>query len=129
MFPLFVGDDFTGLLFMLAEREISPDEVRYLEVFALQTASIIRWSKVYGEIERLRDQLAHENSYLDEAVRQEAGFSGIVGNQRGAQGSAAADRPGRAHRFDGAARPARPAPARSCSPARFTTRAGARVIP
>jgi formate hydrogenlyase transcriptional activator len=79
VFPLFVGDDFTGLLFMLAEREIGPDEVRYLEVFALQTASIIRWSRVYGEIERLRDQLAHENSYLDEAVRQEAGFSGIVG--------------------------------------------------
>jgi len=79
VFPLFVGDDFTGLLFMLAEREIAPDEVRYLEVFALQTASIIRWSRVYGEIERLRDRLAHENSYLDEAVRQEAGFTGIVG--------------------------------------------------
>ena len=79
LFPLFVGDDFTGLLFMLAEREIGPDEVRYLEVFALQTASIIRWSRVYGEIERLRDRLAHENTYLDEAVRQEAGFTGIVG--------------------------------------------------
>jgi formate hydrogenlyase transcriptional activator len=80
VFPLFVGEDFTGLLFMLADREIGPEEIRYLEVFALQTASIIRWSKAYGEIERLRDQLAHENRYLDEAVRQEAGFSGIVGN-------------------------------------------------
>ena len=79
VFPLFVGEDFTGLLFMVAEREISAEEVRYLEVFALQTASIIRWSKAYGEIERLRDQLASENSYLDEAVRQEAGFTGIVG--------------------------------------------------
>ncbi|HEU4523757.1 MAG TPA: sigma 54-interacting transcriptional regulator, partial [Gemmatimonadales bacterium] len=78
-FPLFVGDDFTGLLFMLAERAIASEEVRYLEVFALQTASIIRWSRVYGEIERLRDQLARENTYLDEAVRQEAGFAGIVG--------------------------------------------------
>jgi formate hydrogenlyase transcriptional activator len=82
VFPLFVGEDFTGLLFMVAGREISPEEVRYLEVFALQTASIIRWSKAYGEIERLRDQLASENSYLDEAVRQEAGFSGIVGTSR-----------------------------------------------
>jgi transcriptional regulator with GAF, ATPase, and Fis domain len=79
VFPLFVGEDFTGLLFMLAEREISAEEIRYLEVFALQTASIIRWSRAYGEIERLRDRLAHENSYLDEAVRQEAGFAGIVG--------------------------------------------------
>jgi formate hydrogenlyase transcriptional activator len=80
VFPLFVGQDFTGLLLMLAAREISPEEIRYLEVFALQTASIIRWSQAYGEIERLRDRLAHENSYLDEAVRQEAGFSGIVGS-------------------------------------------------
>ena len=80
LFPLFVGEDFTGILFMAAEREISPEEVGYLEVFALQTASIIRWSRAYGEIERLRDQLAEENSYLDEAVRQEAGFTGIVGN-------------------------------------------------
>jgi formate hydrogenlyase transcriptional activator len=79
LFPLFVGEDFTGILFMAAEREISPEEVGYLEVFALQTASIIRWSRVYGEIERLRDRLAEENSYLDEAVRQEAGFTGIVG--------------------------------------------------
>ena len=80
LFPLFVGEDFTGILFMAAEREISPEDVGYLEVFALQTASIIRWSRAYGEIERLRDQLAEENSYLDEAVRQEAGFTGIVGN-------------------------------------------------
>jgi transcriptional regulator with GAF, ATPase, and Fis domain len=79
VFPLFVGEDFTGLIFMLAKREITAEEVRYLEVFALQAASIIRWSKVYGEVERLRDQLAHENAYLDEAVRQEAGFAGIVG--------------------------------------------------
>ena len=79
LFPLFVGEDFTGILFMAAEREISPEEVGYLEVFALQTASIIRWSRAYGEIERLRDRLAEENSYLDEAVRQEAGFTGIVG--------------------------------------------------
>jgi formate hydrogenlyase transcriptional activator len=86
VFPLFVGDEFTGLLFMLAEREISSDEVRYLEVFALQTASIIRWSRVYGEVERLRDQLAHENRYLDEAIREEAGFSGIVGESRALKG-------------------------------------------
>ena len=79
MFPLFVGDDFTGVVVMLAEREITPEEVRYLDVFALQTASIIRWSRAYGEIERLRDRLARENTYLDEAVRQEAGFAGIVG--------------------------------------------------
>ena len=79
LFPLFVGEDFTGILFMAAEREISAEEVGYLEVFALQTASIIRWSRAYGEIERLRDRLAEENSYLDEAVRQEAGFTGIVG--------------------------------------------------
>ena len=80
LFPLFVGEDFTGILFMTAEREITPEEVGYLEVFALQTASIIRWSRTYGEIERLRDRLAEENSYLDEAVRQEAGFTGIVGS-------------------------------------------------
>jgi formate hydrogenlyase transcriptional activator len=79
VFPLFVGENFTGFLFMLSGHEIDPEEVRYLEVFALQTASIIRWSKAYGVIERLRDQLAQENTYLEETVRQEAGFTGIVG--------------------------------------------------
>jgi formate hydrogenlyase transcriptional activator len=87
VFPLFVGEDFTGFLFMLAEHEISPEEVRYLEVFALQTASIIRWSRAYGEIDRLRDQLAHENTYLDEEVRQQAGFTGIVGTSEALEGA------------------------------------------
>ena len=79
VFPLFVGDDLTGLLFMLAGRTIGRDEIGYLEVFALQAASIIRSSRAQREIERLRDQLADENAYLEQAVREEAGFADIVG--------------------------------------------------
>jgi formate hydrogenlyase transcriptional activator len=85
VFPLFVVDDFTGFVFVVAQREIEPEEVRYLEVFALQAASIIRWSRDFDELERLRDRLADENTYLDQAVRQEAGFSGVIGTSAALQ--------------------------------------------
>jgi transcriptional regulator with GAF, ATPase, and Fis domain len=79
VFPLFVGDDLTGFLFLLTDRLLAAEEVQYLEVFAIQAASIIRSARLYLEVERLRDHLALENAYLEEAVREEAGFAEIVG--------------------------------------------------
>jgi transcriptional regulator with GAF, ATPase, and Fis domain len=79
LFPLLVGDELTGFLTLLADRPIAAEEVQYLEVFAIQAASIIRSARLYLEIERLRDHLALENAYLEEAVREEAGFAEIVG--------------------------------------------------
>jgi transcriptional regulator with GAF, ATPase, and Fis domain len=79
VFPLFVGEDLTGFLFLLTDRLLAAEEVQYLEVFAIQAASIIRSARLYLEVERLRDHLALENAYLEEAVREEAGFAEIVG--------------------------------------------------
>ncbi len=79
LFPLFVGEDLTGFMFLMTDRAIEERDVRYLEIFALQAASIIRSARLYLEIERLRDHLALENAYLEEAVRAEAGFAEIVG--------------------------------------------------
>ena len=79
LFPLMVGDDLTGFLTLLADRPLAAEEIQYLEVFAIQAASIIRSARLYVEVERLRDHLALENAYLEEAVREEAGFAEIVG--------------------------------------------------
>ena len=79
LFPLFVGDDLTGFMFLMKDRAIEAQEVECLEVFALQAASIIRSARLFYEIERLRDHLALENAYLEEVVREEAGFADIVG--------------------------------------------------
>ncbi len=79
LFPLFVGDELTGFLTLLTNRPLVAEEIQYLEVFAIQAASIIRSARLYLEIEGLRDHLALENEYLAEAVREEAGFAGIVG--------------------------------------------------
>ncbi|MEZ0333930.1 MAG: sigma 54-interacting transcriptional regulator [Gemmatimonadales bacterium] len=80
LFPLFVGDDLTGFMFLMKDGTIGAHEVQCLQVFALQAASIIRSARLYHEVERLRDHLALENAYLEEAVREEAGFAEIVGN-------------------------------------------------
>ncbi len=79
LFPLLAGDELTGFLTLLADRPLAAEEVQYLEVFAIQAASIIRSARLYLEIEQLRDHLALENEYLEEAVREEAGFAEIVG--------------------------------------------------
>jgi formate hydrogenlyase transcriptional activator len=79
LFPLLVGDDLTGFLALLADRPLAAEEVQYLEVFAIQAAAIIRNARLFLEVEQLRDHLALENEYLEEAVREEAGFAEIVG--------------------------------------------------
>src|SRR5262249_24507407 len=78
-FPLFLQGQLMGFLLLWCRREISEEESRFLEVFALKAASVIRSAQLYRQVERLKDQLELENSYLEEAVREEGGFADIVG--------------------------------------------------
>jgi transcriptional regulator with GAF, ATPase, and Fis domain len=50
-----------------------------LGIFADQAALAIRNAQLYQEVERYRDRLALENAYLQEAIAEERGFEGIVG--------------------------------------------------
>ena len=85
-YPLFLHDRLMGFLLLWSLREISEEESGFLEVFALQAASVIRSAQLYREVERLKDQLELENTYLEEAVREEGGFADIVGRSPALRG-------------------------------------------
>jgi formate hydrogenlyase transcriptional activator len=61
------------------ENSFSPDDVDFLMRVAGQVAIAIDNALAYKEIARLRDKLAQEKLYLEEEIRSEADFEGIIG--------------------------------------------------
>ncbi len=78
-FPLLIGDQLIGLVSVYSRNVIGLEEAAYLDIFALQAAILIRNAQLFDEVEALKERLSRENTYLDLAVREEAGFGGIVG--------------------------------------------------
>ena len=78
-YPLDFRDEQLGTIGFIARRRISTEEFALLGIFADQAAVAIRNAQLYREIERYRDRLALENAYLQEAIAEERGFEGIVG--------------------------------------------------
>ncbi len=68
-----------GSIGFLARRRISTEEFALLGIFADQAALAIRNAQLYQEIQRYRERLEVENAYLQEAIAEERGFEGIVG--------------------------------------------------
>jgi formate hydrogenlyase transcriptional activator len=59
------------------------DQVNFLSQVANQVAIAIENAIVYGEIAELKDKLAQEKLYLEEEIRGEMDFEGIVGQSSG----------------------------------------------
>ncbi|MGE5230639.1 MAG: sigma 54-interacting transcriptional regulator [Deltaproteobacteria bacterium] len=79
-YPLIVqGDEFVGVLGCLARRDIDDEEFAYLGILAQQAAISVKSAQIFEENARLRDRLLVENAYLREEIRNEVGFSDIVG--------------------------------------------------
>jgi formate hydrogenlyase transcriptional activator len=78
-FPLEFRGEQLGSIGFLARRRISTEEFALLGIFADEAALAIRNAQLYREIERYRDRLELENAYLQEAIAEERGFEGIVG--------------------------------------------------
>ena len=78
-FPLEFRGEQLGSIGFLARRRISTEEFALLGIFADQAALAIRNAQLYREVERYRDRLELENAYLQEAIAEERGFEGIVG--------------------------------------------------
>ncbi|MEZ5313885.1 MAG: sigma 54-interacting transcriptional regulator [Thermoanaerobaculia bacterium] len=76
------GDELVGAFAAIAHRTISEEEFAHLGVFAHQAAISIRSAQLLQEANRLRARLALENDYLNEEIRFERGFEGIVGSSR-----------------------------------------------
>jgi formate hydrogenlyase transcriptional activator len=66
-----------------AENTFDQDQVNFLTQVANQVAIGIENAIVYGEIAELRDKLAQEKLYLEDEIRGEMDFEGIIGQSSG----------------------------------------------
>ena len=64
---------------MYEERPFDDSDMRFLELVANQIAIAVDNSLAYREIAELKDKLAQEKLYLEEEIRSEADFEGIIG--------------------------------------------------
>jgi formate hydrogenlyase transcriptional activator len=86
-YPLLVaGDQLVGAIGMLSSRTIEADEFAYLAILAQQAAISIRAAQLLEENKQLRDRLMVENTYLQEEIQNEGGFSEIVGEHGSLRG-------------------------------------------
>jgi formate hydrogenlyase transcriptional activator len=65
------------------ENTFDEDQVQFLTQVANQVAIAIENATVYGEIAKLKDKLAQEKLYLEDEIRGEMDFEGIVGQSSG----------------------------------------------
>jgi len=74
-------DRLLGVLALARRREntFDEDEVAFLTQVAHQVAIAMENALAYGEIAELKDKLAQEKLYLEEEIRGEMDFEGIVG--------------------------------------------------
>ena len=68
-----------GSIGFIARRRITTEEFALLGIFADQAALSIRNAQLYREVQGYRERLERENAYLQEAIAEEQGFEGIVG--------------------------------------------------
>src|SRR5437899_7706414 len=83
--PLVSRKRLLGVLAVARREEdtFDEDQVRFLTQVANQVAIAIENAIVYGEIAELKDKLAQEKLYLEEEIRGEMDFEGIVGQSSG----------------------------------------------
>jgi formate hydrogenlyase transcriptional activator len=79
--PLISRDRSLGVLALgrRQERDFDREEVEFLCQVASQVAIAVENALAYGEIAELKDKLAQEKLYLEEEIRGEIDFEGIVG--------------------------------------------------
>jgi formate hydrogenlyase transcriptional activator len=85
LLPIISRDRVLGVL-GLARFEptpFAPDEVDFLVQVANQVAMAVENALAYSEIGELKDKLAQEKLYLEEEIRGEMDFEGIVGQSSG----------------------------------------------
>jgi formate hydrogenlyase transcriptional activator len=79
--PLISRNHILGVL-ALGRREenlFTQDDVEFLTQIASQVAAAVENALAYGEIAELKDRLAQEKLYLEDEIRGEMDFEGIVG--------------------------------------------------
>jgi len=85
--PLISKDRVLGVLALsrFAEEPFSQDDVDFLEQIVRQVAIAIENALAYKEIAELKEKLAQEKLYLEDEIRGEMDFEGIVGQSSALQ--------------------------------------------
>jgi formate hydrogenlyase transcriptional activator len=78
-YPLDFRGELLGAIGYLASRRIDPQEFEVLGIFADQAAMAIKSAYLFEEARRFRERLEKENAYLQDEIRFDQGFEGIVG--------------------------------------------------
>lgn len=83
--PLVSRDRTLGVLALsrFAEGGFTRDEIEFLEQVARQIAIAVENALAYGEIAALKEKLSQEKLYLEDEIRGEFDFEGIVGQSSG----------------------------------------------
>jgi len=68
------------------DNTFTPEDVGFLAQAASQVAIAVQNAIAYREIAELKDQLAQENLYLEDEIRNEQGFEEIVGRSEALRG-------------------------------------------
>jgi formate hydrogenlyase transcriptional activator len=66
-----------------ADAEFSADEIEFLEQIANQIAIAVANAIAYGQIAELKEKLSQEKLYLEDEIRGEFDFDGIIGQSNG----------------------------------------------
>jgi len=78
-YPLLFRGELVGVLGMFSRQRLTAHQFQSFEVFAAQAATAIETAELFSKIERLNDLLLFENRYLQEEIRSDRGFEGIIG--------------------------------------------------
>lgn len=78
-YPMVFRGETLGVLALFVRRKLSPEELRYLDLFAHGAAVAVANARAFAEVERLRRELEVENVSLRDALSTGADESGIVG--------------------------------------------------
>ena len=78
-YPLEVRGELLGSIGYLAQRTMTHEEYELLGIFADQAALAIKSAYLFQELARHKDRLQVENEYLQDELRTDSGFAGIVG--------------------------------------------------
>lgn len=76
--PLLFRGEVLGVLGMFSRVALDEQQMLWLRMFADHAAAAIANSRAFAEIERLRDQLAAENTFLREEVRGVLSADGVI---------------------------------------------------
>ena len=78
-YPLIFRDELLGATAIYGQRKMSYGGIEHLAGFANQAAIAIKNAKLFGEVEKLKNQLQAECNYLREEIKSEYNYDEIIG--------------------------------------------------